>query len=55
MLGQSLQTKCGWTPFQGKQVQGRIVRVLLRGEDAFVEGEMLAEPGQGRLIEPRPL
>ncbi|MGI6208843.1 MAG: dihydroorotase [Anaerolineae bacterium] len=55
VLGQSLQTKCGWTPFQGKQVQGRIVRVLLRGEDAFVEGEMLAEPGQGRLIEPRPL
>ncbi|NPV07312.1 MAG: dihydroorotase family protein [Anaerolineae bacterium] len=53
-LGTDLKTKCGWSPFQGRRVRGRIVRVILRGEDAMVEGELLADPGRGRLVTPRP-
>lgn len=52
-LGGRLYTKCGWTPFEGMTVRGSIARVILRGQDAVVDGEMLAEPGQGRLVGPR--
>ena len=51
-LGQKLYTKCGWTPFAGMTVTGKVQRVLLRGADAVVAGEVLAEPGWGRLVEP---
>jgi carbamoyl-phosphate synthase/aspartate carbamoyltransferase/dihydroorotase len=46
----NLQTRCGWTPFRGMAVQGRVRRVVLRGEVAFEEGRVLAEPGRGRVI-----
>jgi carbamoyl-phosphate synthase/aspartate carbamoyltransferase/dihydroorotase len=47
-----LQTKCGWTPFTGMQVQGRVRQVVLRGETAFDAGQIRVEPGFGRAIEP---
>jgi carbamoyl-phosphate synthase/aspartate carbamoyltransferase/dihydroorotase len=43
-------TRCGWTPFEGWKVQGRVRRVVLRGNTAFADGEVLAEPGTGRNI-----
>lgn len=44
------QTKCNWSPFEGKHVRGKIRRVLVRGQDAFVEGRIVAEPGQGKEV-----
>jgi carbamoyl-phosphate synthase/aspartate carbamoyltransferase/dihydroorotase len=32
-------SKCGWTPFEGWQVQGRVKRVVLRGKTAFEDGK----------------
>jgi carbamoyl-phosphate synthase/aspartate carbamoyltransferase/dihydroorotase len=47
-----LHTKCGWTPFEGMTVQGRVRRVVLRGQTAF-EGERIqVKPGYGRVISP---
>jgi carbamoyl-phosphate synthase/aspartate carbamoyltransferase/dihydroorotase len=46
--GADLQTRCAWTPFEGRQVQGRVLRVVLRGQDAFRDGQVLARPGTGR-------
>jgi carbamoyl-phosphate synthase/aspartate carbamoyltransferase/dihydroorotase len=43
-------TKCGWTPFEGWQVQGRVRRVVLRGEDVYKDGKILAQNGFGRNI-----
>jgi len=43
-------TRCGWTPFEGWKVRGRVTRVVLRGKDAFRDGEVLAAPGTGRNI-----
>jgi len=40
-------TKCGWTPFEGWQVKGRVRRVVLRGKDVYKDGEILAEKGYG--------
>lgn len=41
-------TRCGWTPFEGFQVRGRVRRVFLRGQEAYRDGEVLARPGTGR-------
>ncbi len=41
-------TRCGWTPFEGWKVKGRVTRVVLRGREAFKDGKVLAEKGFGR-------
>lgn len=41
-------TRCGWTPFEGYQVRGKVRRVVLRGMEAFRDGIVMAEPGFGR-------
>ncbi len=43
-------TRCGWTPFEGWKVKGRVRRVVLRGKTAFEDGKILAEAGFGRNI-----
>jgi carbamoyl-phosphate synthase/aspartate carbamoyltransferase/dihydroorotase len=40
-------TKCGWTPFEGWKVRGRVKKVYLRGKMAFENGKVLSEPGFG--------
>lgn len=40
-------TRCGWTPFEGMPVCGRVKRVVLRGKEAFKDGQVLAQPGSG--------
>jgi carbamoyl-phosphate synthase/aspartate carbamoyltransferase/dihydroorotase len=40
-------TRCAWTPFEGWQVQGRVTKVVLRGQEAYRDGEVLAQPGMG--------
>ncbi|HEY5900927.1 MAG TPA: amidohydrolase family protein [Anaerolineales bacterium] len=43
-------TRCGWTPFEGWKVRGRVRRVVLRGRDAFKDGQVLAPRGSGRNV-----
>ena len=40
-------TRCGWTPFEGWQVKGRVRRVVLRRQTAFEDGKILVEQGYG--------
>ncbi|GAB6029852.1 hypothetical protein CHUAL_005561 [Chamberlinius hualienensis] len=44
---QTEYSKARWTPFSGRKVIGRIQRVVLRGEVAYVDGQVLAQPGYG--------
>lgn len=46
-----LYTKCGWTPFEGKSVIGKVKRAILNGEVVFKDGEILNSP-QGRVVFP---
>jgi carbamoyl-phosphate synthase/aspartate carbamoyltransferase/dihydroorotase len=46
--GAELHSRCGWTPFEGRRLSGRVRRVVLRGQDAFNDGHVLAAPGSGR-------
>ncbi|XP_012282439.1 CAD protein [Orussus abietinus] len=41
-------TKSKWTPFAGMKVRGCVHRVVLRGEVAYVEGQVLVNPGFGQ-------
>ncbi len=41
-------TRCGWTPFEGWKVRGRLRKVVLRGRTVFEDGKVLAEQGTGR-------
>ncbi len=45
-----LKTKCGWTPFEGMKVQGRIQRVYLHGVEAYADGKVMVSPGFGRSL-----
>jgi len=43
-------TRCGWTPFEGWKVKGKVTKVVLRGETAFEDGKILAKEGSGRNV-----
>lgn len=43
-------TKAGWSPFAGRKVSGRVLKVVLRGEVAFIDGVIMAKPGTGKDI-----
>ncbi len=46
----NLQTKCGWTPFVGMEVTGRVKKVVLRGQLVF-DGENIFGPF-GQIVKP---
>ncbi len=43
-----MHSRCGWSPFEGWELQGRVTRVVLRGRTAYEAGRVLAPPGSGR-------
>jgi carbamoyl-phosphate synthase/aspartate carbamoyltransferase/dihydroorotase len=45
-----MHSRCGWTPFEGWKVQGQVRRVMLRGQEVFRDGSILAKPGFGQNI-----
>lgn len=47
-----LRSKCGWTPFEGWAVRGKVVETWLRGERVF-DGEQVSAPeGFGQSVRP---
>ncbi len=50
LQGRHSLSKSGWTPFEGWHVKGRVTRVVLRGQVAYENGKVLAEPGYGTLV-----
>lgn len=43
-------SRAGWTPFDGRRVAARVSRVVIRGKVAYENGEVVALPGDGRLV-----
>ncbi len=37
-----LYTKCGWSPFEGQRMTGRITRVVLKGNTVYQDGKVLS-------------
>ena len=48
--GAAMHGRARWTPFEGRRMRGRVKRVVLRGQDAYCDGQVLAAPGSGRDI-----
>jgi len=44
-----MASRCGWTPFHGRRVRGRVVATVLRGRVVAREGEILGAPS-GRVV-----
>lgn len=41
VIPQAMQfTKSKWTPFEGMKVKGKVRRVVLRGEVAYIDGQV---------------
>ncbi|MEP7199650.1 MAG: amidohydrolase family protein [Chloroflexota bacterium] len=51
--GAQMQTRAKWTPFEGWTMRGRVTRVVLRGQDAYRDGVVLAAMGAGRDVRRR--
>ncbi len=49
---EALQTRCGWTPFEGMEVVGRLSSVTLRGTAVVRDGQVAGEAGKGVIICP---
>lgn len=47
---EGLKTRCGWTPFVGQRVVGKVTQVKLRDEVVFKDGEVLAKAGSGKIL-----
>jgi dihydroorotase len=45
-----LLTKCGWSPFAGRRVLGKVSRVVLRDKTVFQDGQVVGTPGSGSII-----
>jgi carbamoyl-phosphate synthase / aspartate carbamoyltransferase / dihydroorotase len=43
-------SRCGWTPFEGRKVSGKVTQVTLRGETVYKDGTPLARPGSGKNV-----
>jgi len=49
----NIKSKCGWYPFTGMKMRGRVKKVVLRGATVFENGEVIAKAGSGRFISPK--
>lgn len=52
---ETAHSKAKWTPFAGTKIKGSVHRVVLRGEVAYIDGEVLLPPGYGQNVRDWPL
>jgi dihydroorotase-like cyclic amidohydrolase len=45
-----LHTRCDWTPYEGREVRGRVTRVVLRGDAVYADGMVTGSTGTGRNV-----
>lgn len=50
LRGADSLSKSKWTPFEGWQVRGRVTRVILRGQTAYEDGQVMVPPGYGKNV-----
>jgi carbamoyl-phosphate synthase/aspartate carbamoyltransferase/dihydroorotase len=48
--GNNFLSRCGWSPFEGMMLPGKVRRVKIRGEIVFEDGEVRTNPGFGEDI-----
>ena len=43
-------SKCGWTPYHGREITGDVVLTMVRGKVVMKDGKVTGDPGWGRFI-----
>lgn len=51
---QDLYSKCGWSPYEGWRLRGKILGTIVRGEQVYWDGEILMKPGFGNNVQRKP-
>jgi|SoiMethySBSTD1v2_1073268.scaffolds.fasta_scaffold89152_3 dihydroorotase len=49
ITNEGVLSRCGWTPYHGRQLSAQIERTFVRGSEVFADGQVVGEPGHGRL------
>ncbi|MHB8620104.1 MAG: dihydroorotase [Chloroflexota bacterium] len=49
---EEMHSTAGWSPYNRKAMQGRVVQTLVRGKTVFKDGAVIGSPGSGRLVRP---
>lgn len=44
----NLRSQCGWSPFEGMRVYGRVIGTWIRGRQVYDGADVLVEPGSGQ-------
>ena len=47
---ESVESKIGWTPYDGRTVTGAVTRTLVRGTDVYANSEVVGLPGHGKQV-----
>jgi dihydroorotase len=47
---ENLATKCGWSPFDGQELYGKVQNVFIRGNQVLKNGELVSAPGSGHIL-----
>jgi dihydroorotase len=42
-------SRCGWTPYEGRELRGRIEHTFVRGHEVYADGRVVGAPGTGRM------
>ena len=48
--GEGTHSSARWSPYEGMEIQGKVVTTILRGEIVYDGKEVLAQPGYGRFV-----
>ena len=43
-------SKCGWTPYHGREATGDVILTMVRGKVVMEAGKVIGEPGWGRFV-----
>jgi allantoinase len=49
---EQLHTRSGISPYLGRAFRGAVTRTIVRGHSVFADGEVVGEPGWGKLVRP---
>ncbi|MGI8516217.1 MAG: dihydroorotase [Acidimicrobiia bacterium] len=48
----SVLSKIGWTPYDGRECRGNVARTLVRGADVWAKGDIVGMAGRGKHVRP---
>jgi len=49
-----MYTSCGWIPYEGWEVTGRVTHTILRGKVVMQHGKVIGRPGDGKFVVRQP-